>query len=356
MTEKTQPRKGFIKRTFHFLFGWKTITSPWRKIPKLWHWWKTGSESRWYRMAASPVAILALVALLAGPLLTGYPAVWIGTYFYNYHSVIYPKPIPLTDADKGTAMVTTMVETGKGMTKNWLPNDLVISSGGMPYLGVDNPKNFQLGEVMMYRRVLEEMREHLSRRTTNDYMNTDIVEAYNQFAYSTDKWWLTSTEAMYKDGIQHQEKFLADIKKGEESVYATTYNLDKLLEKMSSGLAGTSRKLEDARMSNIPWYLWFMDFKVDDNYYEAQGNLYVTLQVLHATRIDFHDVLVAKQAVAQMDDLILSIEKSDMYLIDPVIVWNAKPGSFIPFHSGELASLMQTTVRNIDKLRAQLTS
>ena len=72
--------------------------------------------------------------------------------------------------------------------------------------------------------------------------------------------------------------------------------------------------------------------------------------------IDFQDVLVAKQATAQIDELIRSIERSDMYLIDPVIVWNAKPGSFIPFHSGELAGLMQITVRGMDKLRAQLTS
>ncbi len=329
------------------------MSTPWCKIPGLMRWWWSGTEDKKYRTAASPVVFTLLAVLLAGPLLTGYPAVWISTYFYNYYSVIYPKDIPQDKEKVGMAITNTMIKIGDGMLNNWQDNDLPISSSKTPYIGVDNPQNFQIGELMMYRRVLEEMREHLSRRTTNDYIDTNITDAYNQFAYTSNKWWLRSTESMYKDGVDDLKIFLKKVENKDAGFYATTYNLDKLLEKVASGLAGTSRRLEDARKTKVPWII---DFKVDDNYYEAQGNLYVTLQVLRAARIDFQNVLTSKQASLQMDDMIQSIERSDSYLVDPILVLNGQPGSFIPFHSGELASLMQTVSRNIDKLRSQITS
>ena len=87
-------RRGFFLRTLHFLFSWKSMSTPWCKIPGLMRWWWSGTEDKKYRTAASPVVFTLLAVLLAGPLLTGYPAVWISTYFYNYYSVIYPKDIP----------------------------------------------------------------------------------------------------------------------------------------------------------------------------------------------------------------------------------------------------------------------
>ncbi len=356
--------RGMLGRMLHLLFSWKSISWPWRQIPSTLRWWRFGTDDWRYRAAASPVIILILLACLAGPLLTTYPAVWIGTYAYNYYSVIYPKNISQEKTVPGEALATTMVKVGEVMLTNWQDNDLFISSSRTPYVGLDNPRNFGVGELMMYRRILEELREHLTRKTANDYLDGNVVNSYNQFAYTSDKWIFKSTEAMYMEGIVSLKNYLADVKMGNARIYPTTYNLDKLLEKISSGLAGTSQRLEDAgnsagtivhRDGAIPQKIIPWD-KIDDNYYEAQGNLYVTLQILHAARIDFNEVLRAKQSVAQLDDIIRNIETSNAYLNDPLIVLNGKAGGLIPFHSGELASLMQTVSRNIDKLRLQITS
>ncbi|MCX6736035.1 MAG: DUF2333 family protein [Candidatus Parcubacteria bacterium] len=356
--------RGLLGRTLHLLFSWKSISWPWRQIPGTLRWWRFSTDDWKYRAAASPVTILILLACFAGPLLTTYPAVWIGTYAYNYYSVIYPKDIPQDKDGKGKALTNTMIKVGETMMVNWQDNDLIISSSRTPLVGLDNPRNFQIGELMMYRRILEEMREHLTRKTANDYLDMHVVNAYNQFAYTSDKWIFKSTETMYTEGVTSLKKYLADVERGDARIYATTYNLDKLLEKIASGLAGTSQRLEDAgnrpgsivvkegsiSQKLVPWN------KIDDNYYEAQGNLYVTLQVLHAARIDFSEVLKAKQAVSQLDDIIRDIETNNAYLNNPLIVFNGKAGTLIPFHSGELASLMQTVSRNIDKLRLQITS
>jgi len=347
-------RRNILVRTFHFLFSWKTIIWPWKNISTFWHWWWHGTTDWRYRTMAGIPAVIVLLALLAGPLWTTYPAVWTGTYFYNYYSVIYPKAIPQDKADEGKAIVKTMIKVGDQMLVNWQDNDLFISSSKMPYIGVDNPRNFQRGEILMYRRIMEEMRDTLTRKTANDYTDKNIAFAQNQFVVDTESWIWPRAESAYRDGVDHLKIFLANVEKRNAGLYATSHNLDKLLEKIANSLADPSQKLEDARLSDVPWY--WLNFKVDDNYYEAQGSLYVTLQVLRAARIDFNEVLRAKQAVAQFDNMIRSIETSQSYLVDPFIVLNGKPGTGIANDSSVLASLLQTTNRNLDQLRKQLTN
>jgi hypothetical protein len=366
----------FFKRTYNFFkrivlliyfVFWKLVVWPWRKIPKVWRYWYNGTADWKYRAMAALLPFIAMFLLFVGPLLTGYPAVWIGTYGYNYHSVIYPQEIVLTKTDEGKAIVKTIAEIiENGMLKNWQPNDLIISSSKTPVIGVDNPRNFQLGELPTIRRATEELREHMSRNGTNDGYKPPMVNAFNFMANDSDSWMIPSAEGKYQGAADSLKTYLAS----GATIYTTSYNLDKLLEKLSAGMAESSQRLLEVEPTKalsqwtntadtiaatitgknapiIPFNQW------DDVYYRAQGNIYVTLQLLRAASVDFQSVLHAKQLDTNISNIIKEIEENVNYLKDPILVVN---GEYVPSNCAPLAQLASNTSNNLNKLRNQLTN
>jgi len=336
-----------FKEALRFIFSWRMIVWPWVKIPALLRWWWQESDNGWYKACAFPMVVILVGILLALPTVTGYPIVWGGTYYYNYTSVIYPTPVKVEKTDQGKAVVKTLIALGDQMLVNWQDNDLPWSSSKTGLVGTDNPRNFQLGVLTIERRAIEEMREHMARQMSTGIMDTRIVNAYNSFAYTSDKWWLVSTESMYKGGVNSLRDYLVDVESGKAQITANTYNLDKLLEKLSSTLSDASQRLEDNRKGVVSWT------EIDDNYYRAQGSLYATIQIMKATQVDFAAVLAPKQADPLLAEMIAKVETSKDYLADPLWVKNGEMG--LGYDSAQLNQIIQNLTRDIDKFRAQVT-
>jgi hypothetical protein len=92
---------------------------------------------------------------------------------------------------------------------------------------------------------LEELREDLTRATSNDYLNPLAVNAFSKWSYDADSWWLPRTEDVYKDGLDSLKQLREDVKRGKATIFITSLKMTRLLEKMSSGLAGIARRLDD---------------------------------------------------------------------------------------------------------------
>jgi hypothetical protein len=270
--------------------------------------------------------------------------------------------------EEGTAILDTMIKLGEEKLVNWQPNDLLISSSRTPWIGVDNPRNFQLGGLFIYRRVLEELREDLTRATSNDYLNPLAVNAFSKWSYDSDSWWLPRTEDVYKDGLDSLKQLRTDVKSGKATIFITSLKISRLLEKTSSGLASMARRLEDVEgvryvaqkdasgktvqktlisTRDVPFNEW------DDAYYEGQGALRETLQILRAIQIDAKVVFDNKQVADMFRTAIQNIEENKSYLYDPILVIK---GGFmgIPSNCAPLTAAIQRTIRDLDRLIPQL--
>jgi len=336
-----------FKENLNFIFSWRGFFWltfwPWLQIPKFFRWWIDCSDSIAVRSLMTPAVLIILVIMAGAPTITGYPIVWGGTYYYNYTSVIYPTPIKIEKTDQGKALVNTMVTLGDQMLVNWQDNDLPWSASKTGIVGTDNPRNFQLGELGVYRRVTEEFREHLTRTTTSDRMEPRMVTAFNSWAYTSDKWMMISSESSYGNGLDALKSYQRDLNAGTVKLTVTSYNLDRLLDKLSSSLSEVSQQLEDGTNGKVSWLL------IDKGYFRAQGAMFATVQVLKAAQIDFAEVLKSKQATDILSSLIQKVEADHNYMADPWVVMNGYGGT--ASHLALLNQAIQGANREMDKLR-----
>ncbi|MCK9351681.1 MAG: DUF2333 family protein [Candidatus Paceibacterota bacterium] len=395
MTEKTAPqtgslaaKKGHMSRTIHFLYGatfhllWRMIKWPWKQISPFWHWWHNGAADWKYRyLLAGIPAVIILIALVLGPLWSTYPAVWVGTYAYNYTSVIYPKEIPNVmpiessqqlaeyNENQGTALADTMISITSEMIVNWQDNDLPWASSKTGIFGVDNPRNFQIGQLQMVRFVLQEMRDNFTKNGKNDAFNPFIERAYNKFAWDSDSWAFPRTEGVYKDGLNAIKAFRFSLEKGKAHIYPTTYNSGELLKTMAAVLANSARRLESVEKTRIPLLSTHEDSsgksarqdnapeniswnEMDNAYYHGQGSLYTAVQVLKALRVDARKAVASKSANELFARVIQRIETNTAYLKDPILVVNET--TFSPSNCSPLALALQSASKDMENLAMQL--
>ena len=81
------------------------------------------------------------------------------------------------DPPRGTVFTTTMIVMGEGMLQNWLPNDVVY-----PAVFMDNPQNFQLGQLEVMRYCARVLRDKLSRQRTTDKIDRFADKAFTEFS------------------------------------------------------------------------------------------------------------------------------------------------------------------------------
>jgi hypothetical protein len=194
------------------------------------------------------------------------------------------------------------------------------------------------------------------------------VNAFSKWSYDSDSWWLPRTEDVYKDGLDSLKQLRTDVKSGKATIFITSLKISRLLEKTSSGLASMARRLEDVEgvryvaqkdasgktvqktlisTRDVPFNEW------DDAYYEGQGALRETLQILRAIQIDAKVVFDNKQVADMFRTAIQNIEENKSYLYDPILVIK---GGFmgIPSNCAPLTAAIQRTIRDLDRLIPQL--
>ncbi|MBW1721661.1 MAG: DUF2333 family protein [Deltaproteobacteria bacterium] len=276
-----------------------------------------------------------------------------------------PGPLVLEDVDanvKGAHFIRTNQALVKQMLENWMPNDLF-----WPTVFLDNMPNFQIGELEVVRYNVRVLRDNLSRMRTTDKLDPFAEAAFTALSNDPYKWWFPSAESKWKLGYDQLESFYRNLLTGKSDFYPRADNLVELLTQYASLMGGVNTRLINAPGDisqtlmieekagetapsqggstvvdiNIPWY------RVDDNFYYAQGVAYALNESFKAIRSDFKEVLVDKNSLLLVDKILEVLGRCQF---EPLIVFNGDPDSIFANHSLNLSGLFNDARQKIQSL------
>ena len=267
---------------------------------------------------------------------------------------------------KGLMTTDTMLVISDDLFSNWLPNDKI-----WPTVLLDNPQNFQLGQLEMIRYTTRVMRDKLTRLRTTDRIDPDCDATFTLLSNDPFKWVLPSAENRFQGGTESLRRYRDRLAAGQAEFYPRADNLNELLDQYVSLFGGINTRLANApnrqrfKMSEegagekdinqperlvdtkVPWTT------IDDNFYYAQGAAYVLRQMMVAIKYDFAEILRVKNAAAQIDSIIEVLNQAQF---EPLIVLNGDTGGLLANHSMQLHSLLENArqkIRNLNDMISQ---
>ena len=274
---------------------------------------------------------------------------------------VKPKPLNVTNYNKGikgSLFVRTNQALIAQMLDNWMPNDVF-----WPTVLLDNMPNFQLGELEVIRYNVRVLRDNLCRMRTTDKLDPLVEKAFNALSNDPFKWWFPSAESKWKEAYDNLERYYRNLQKGESSFYPRADNLIELLSQYASLMGGVNTRLIHAPHDirevlaleaekgqkkgkelvevNIPWY------KIDDNFYYAQGVAYALNESFKAIRVDFINVLTDKNSLILVDKILEDLDRCNF---EPLIVFNGDPDSIFANHSLNLSGIFNDARQKVNSL------
>jgi hypothetical protein len=272
-----------------------------------------------------------------------------------------PEPLAVGDADPsalGSRFLRTNLLLIEQMYGDWLPNDLF-----WPTVFLDNMPHFQIGELEVVRYNIRVLRDNLTRMRTTDTLDPSAEAAFTALSNDPYKWWFPSAESKWKQARRSLQTFLDNLRVGKSFFYPRADNLVELLSQYASLMGGLNTRLinapgdlkstlvvETAKKGqedmtrvdiNIPWY------RIDDNFYYAQGAAYALNESFKAIRVDFIDVLKDKNCLKLVDKILETLARCQF---EPLIVFNGDPESIFANHSLNLSGLFNDARQKINSL------
>lgn len=336
------------------------------------------SGSRWSWLARlNPLAqglgpagrLLRLAALMLLAYALSCPPIMIYEYQRAFPEFFDPAPQPAAEGQTQAAPARGVVFTGalitmsQRMLESWLPNDLL-----WPSVLLDNPQNFQLGQLEVIRYSTRVLRDKLSRQRTTDKIDPQADLAFTSFSNSPLAWAFPSAESKYGQGVRALVRYQAGLEAGSSFFHPRSDNLIELLEQLTSLLGGVDTRLANAprdwtqRLTEetagdsltqgereakvrVPWT------QIDDNFYFARGVAYALREVLAAVRYDFSDILKLKHGDEFLDSIIAELGLADF---EPLIVLNGARGSLLANHSLSLMATLEDARQKLVNLQHML--
>jgi hypothetical protein len=240
----------------------------------------------------------------------------------------------------GYTFTSTLMHIGETLLDKrggYLSNDLAP-----PGVWLDNIPNWEFGALVMLRDGAGGLRNHLSRSQSQSTEDVDLAQAEPQFNFQNDSWILPATESEYRGGIKALGRYavrLADDKQQNAQFYARADNLAQYLQIVEKRLGSLSQRLSasvgqvrvntdlagdaaarqatrnaGAVMVKTPWR------ELDDVFYEARGAAWALLHILNAVEVDFEDILVKKNAIISLRQIIRELEATQQATVSPVIL------------------------------------
>ncbi|MBV1878658.1 MAG: DUF2333 family protein [Pseudomonadales bacterium] len=238
-----------------------------------------------------------------------------------------------------TTVATTiaLAETLMGKPGGYLTNDIMP-----PGIWMDNLPNWEFGVLVQIRDVSRILRNSFSRSQSQSTEDPNLVTAENQFYFDNNNWMLPATEAEYGKGIAALNKYLTRLGNSEyqsAQFYSRADNLRAWLSEVETRLGSLSQRLSTSvgkRQLDItlagdtaahqstksgseiqlktPWN------ELDDIFYEARGTTWALIHLLRAVEIDFRDVLLKKNALISLQQIIRELEPTQDTLFSPLIL------------------------------------
>lgn len=253
-----------------------------------------------------------------------------------------------------TATVIKVMDTVLDKRGGYLSNDIFP-----PGVLMDNMPNWEFGVITQVRDIARAYRNDFSRSQTQSTEDADLSVADPQFHYDHSSWILPATESEYRKGIEALERYkkrLADTDQQDAQFYSRADNLRDWLaivekrlgslsqrlsasvgqERINTDLQGdTAAQQSTAKPKSLdvktPWY------EIDDVFYEARGSTWALIHFLRAAEVDFEQVLIKKNALVSLRQIIRELEATQDMVWSPVIL-NGTGFGLVANHSLVMAS------------------
>lgn len=248
----------------------------------------------------------------------------------------------------GYTFTSTLMRVGEVLLDKrggYLSNDVMP-----PGVWLDNIPNWEFGALVMLRDGAGGLRNHLSRSQSQSVEDADLAQAEPQFNFQNDSWILPATEGEYQNGIEALGRYAARLQDSEQQnaqFHARADNLAQYLQIVEKRLGSLSQRLSasvgqvrvntdlagdaaarqatrnaNAVMVKTPWR------ELDDVFYEARGACWALLHILSAVEVDFDEILIKKNAVISLRQIIRELEATQETTLSPVILNGSGFGLF----------------------------
>jgi len=201
---------------------------------------------------------------------------------------------------------------------------------------MDNKASFQRGVNQAVRRTATELADNLGRVRTTSQIDADLQDARGNLQFDEETWYFglnpfgpkTPTPSYYRDAVNKLRSFNARLATCQATFDARADNLKQYIDRISSDIGSTSAILKErAENHNNGWF----DFRADDRFWFAYGQLYAYYGLLKAAQADFEDVIKEKHLQNLWDTMDQQFVSA--LRIQPLIIANGREdGWLLPTH------------------------
>lgn len=344
--------------------------------------WPFMQAGRWYTHRGWIVRGLVGLVLLGLAGLYGY--FFYVTQFWNNFNVDYPSA--LVEARETSAAGQPVAAAAGGVTQTqqsckpsaiaavsadlidfnvnqnaWISSMLVSKAGlfGIAWRKTpffDNKAAFQLGINQVMRRTTTELVDTLGRVRGTSQIDQNLQDARTAMSWSETAWYVglrgptRPTPSVYREGMEKLRAFNASLEKCQATFDARADNLMQFLDRIASDIGSTSDILrERIETSDAGWF----DFRADDRFWFAYGQLYAYYGILVATRSDFAAVIAERNLTVLWTRMEANLRAS--LNVQPWIISNGNESSaFFPSHLATMGFSLLQVRSNLVELRSVL--
>lgn len=248
----------------------------------------------------------------------------------------------------GTTYTSTLIHIGEVLLTK--PGGYLSNDAMPPGIWLDNMPNWEYGALLMLRDGAAALRNHISRSQSQSIEDPSLAEAEPRFNFHNDSWMFPATESEYRKGLEALGGYLQrldDPGQKQAQFFARADNLRQYLEIVEKRLGSLSQRLSasvgqirintdlagdrHARQSTVtPGTVvvrtsWL---ERDDVFYEARGATWALRAILEAVEYDFEDILVKKNALVSLRQVIRELDETQQPTFSPVILNGSGFGLF----------------------------
>lgn len=266
-----------------------------------------------------------------------------------------------------TATMIRIAETLLDKPGGYISNDIFP-----PGLWLDNMPNWEYGALVQLRDLSRAMRKDISRSQSQSAEDPDLTIAEPQLHFDSESWAIPSTEAEYRRGINALKRYLnrlSDPAQVDAQFFARADNLGNWLADLETRLGSLSRTLsESVGKASVSDAVANLDpddplsediggddvktdwTRIDDVFYEARGSAWALLHIFRAIEVDFRKVIVDKNAMASVKQIIIELEGTQESMWSPVIL-NGSGFGLLANHSLTMAAYLSRANAAISDMR-----
>lgn len=299
------------------------------------------AESAWGRVALSLLGVYLLIAAAIG-------------WYWSAEPGNLPEPAASVPGEATTNGLIGVVETLLDKPGGLLSNDVAP-----PGVWLDNMPSWEYGALVQSRDLARAMRENFSRSQSQSQEDPDLARAEPRLNFDNKSWVLPASESEYREALKYLARYqrrLVNQDDVDAQFYARADNLRNWLSTVQTRLGSLSQRLSASvgqrrvntdlagdrtatqstrapseMMVKTSWH------QIDNVFYEARGSCWALIQFLRAVERDFEQVLVDKNAMVSLRQIIRELEATQGAVWSPVVL-NGTGFGLLANHSLVMAS------------------